>query len=94
MNRHGFRRFVIWMFIGLLGVSSMSLAEEGTWRKRAEMPTPRAGLSTCVVNGKIYAIGGANDRQLLSTVEEYDPGLAVDAKGKLAAMWGEIKAAD
>ena len=39
------------------------------------MPTPRSMLSTCVVDGKIYAIGGWNfpARSPLSNVEEYDP---------------------
>lgn len=34
------------------------------------MPTARYGLSTCVVNGKIYAIGGMTGS---TKVEEYDP---------------------
>ena len=42
------------------------------------MPTPRDSLSTCTVNGKIYAIGGATfdpevKTLILSTVEKYDP---------------------
>lgn len=51
----------------------------GKWTRKADMPTARAGLSTSVVNGKIYAIGGThqcngvNDFTALSTVEEYDP---------------------
>lgn len=45
------------------------------WKKKTDMPTPRMWLSTAVVNGKIYAIGGL-DRYLgkvLRTVEVYDP---------------------
>jgi N-acetylneuraminic acid mutarotase len=41
-----------------------------TWTEKAPMPTARAALSTSVVDGKIYAIGG---RSGLSTVEAYDP---------------------
>jgi N-acetylneuraminic acid mutarotase len=46
-----------------------------TWTKKADMPTARYALSTSVVNGKIYAIGGARDNNWmeLSTVEVYDP---------------------
>ena len=36
------------------------------------MPTPRHGLSTSVLNGKIYAISGF-DGTNMATVEEYDP---------------------
>jgi len=42
---------------------------------KADMPTPRFGLTTSVVDGKIYAIGGGKTPYgaYLSTVEEYDP---------------------
>jgi N-acetylneuraminic acid mutarotase len=45
------------------------------WVKKADMPTPRLGHSTCVVNGKIYAIGGYQKANApgLTTVEVYDP---------------------
>jgi N-acetylneuraminic acid mutarotase len=50
-------------------------AEGETWVKKANMPTPRLGLATCVVNGKIYAVGGYSEAGALGikTVEEYDP---------------------
>jgi RNA polymerase sigma factor (sigma-70 family) len=48
--------------------------EGGEWAKKADMPTARGSLSTSVVNGKIYAIGGtANGTNSITTVEEYDP---------------------
>ncbi len=58
-----------------LGLSSVSLAAEGTWETRTDMPTARWDLSTCVVDGKIYAIGGASGyaSRPLRTVEEYGP---------------------
>ncbi len=37
------------------------------------MPTPRQALSTCVVDGKIYAIGGWDGTRTVATVEQYDP---------------------
>ena len=48
-----------------------------TWTKKKSMPTARYGLATTVVNGKIYAIGGATEYDVsissVATVEEYDP---------------------
>ncbi|MBI1926641.1 hypothetical protein HYR99_20670 [Candidatus Poribacteria bacterium] len=66
------RLFAGWVACGLLGFSGMSFAEEGKWTRKADMPTARSHLSTSVVNGKIYAIGGYN-KNLLQTVEEYNP---------------------
>ena len=48
-----------------------------TWTQKADMPTPRK-TRTCVVDGKIYAIGGLAadptvEREQLATVEVYDP---------------------
>lgn len=40
---------------------------------RAPMPTPRYGLGVGVVNGMLYAIGGADATGPLATVEMYDP---------------------
>lgn len=50
------------------------------WTTKSDMPTARQGLSTNVINGKIYAIGGGvssstsyESVKTFSTVEEYDP---------------------
>ena len=50
-------------------------AEGDAWKKRADMPTKRSSLSTCVVDGQIYAVGGvaADDTTILANVEGYDP---------------------
>ena len=71
-----------------------------TWNKAKDMPTPRSNLSSRVVNGKIYAIGGQGgkpkDVAFLPTVEEYDPAFgefqSVNPARKLATIWGEVKA--
>jgi RNA polymerase sigma factor (sigma-70 family) len=62
-------------------------AGESTWARKANMPTARLGLSTGVVNGKVYAIGGGlhwPGGPYLSTVEAYDP--AKDTWTKKADM--------
>jgi predicted secreted protein/N-acetylneuraminic acid mutarotase len=62
------------VIIGLLSMTSVSLAEEDTWTRKADMPTARGYLATAVVNGKIYAMGGAFGMTSGSlAVEEYDP---------------------
>ena len=78
------KRNFIWglaglIVIALLGVSSVGRAQVDKWKRKADMPTARAWLSTGVVNGKIYAIGGTNrppaqiPAPITLTVEEYDP---------------------
>ena len=44
-----------------------------TWTRKSDMPTPRGFLSTSLVNGKIYAIGGWDGINPISTVEAYGP---------------------
>ena len=48
--------------------------ETDSWSTGSSMPTKRCWFTTSVVNGKIYAIGGALvTKQPLSVVEAYDP---------------------
>jgi len=65
------------------------------WEKGRDVPTARVHLSTSVVRGKIYTIGGSTAADVaLSTVEEYTPEgwpFSVSPQGKLATTWGEIK---
>ncbi|EDY84692.1 kelch repeat protein [Verrucomicrobiia bacterium DG1235] len=42
-----------------------------SWERKADIPTPRQNLATVVLDGKIYATGGAPDAS--SVVEVYDP---------------------
>jgi len=62
-----------------LGLSSVSLAIEDTWTRKADMPTERCTFSMSVVDGRIYAVGGAKGRTdalrsvPLQIVEEYQP---------------------
>ena len=67
--------FVVVMILALLfsmGVTSV-FAEDSEWVYKAPMPTARYGMTSAVVDGKIYVIGGYLSG-FLSTVEIYDPG--------------------
>jgi N-acetylneuraminic acid mutarotase len=59
----------------LLGMASVCLSQGDTWTQKAPMPTARALLSSSVVDGKIYAIGGRqySSSSASSAVEQYDP---------------------
>jgi len=67
------------------GLPSASLAEEDTWTYKADMPTARGVLSGCVLDGKIYVVGGApSSSSVTSAVEMYHP--IVDTWTKMANM--------
>jgi len=74
----------------IVGGPCLSLVEEydpatETWTKKANMPTARARLCTCALNGKIYAIGGMVEGKVMtSVVEAYDP--STDAWSKEAEI--------
>jgi N-acetylneuraminic acid mutarotase len=59
-----------------LGAASICQATEGTWTRKADMPTARSGLCASVVDGTIYAIGGGPSQGVvITTVEQYDPAM-------------------
>ena len=59
---------------GLLGMASISPAAGGAWEKKTDMPTPRHGFATAVVDGWIYTLGGRiGPEDGLQIVEAYDP---------------------
>jgi N-acetylneuraminic acid mutarotase len=43
------------------------------WTTKASMPTARRFFGVGVVNGIVYAVGGDDETNILSTVEAYDP---------------------
>jgi len=43
------------------------------WTQKADMPTARMYLNTCVIDDKIYAIGGCSEKTYALTIEVYDP---------------------
>ncbi len=67
--------FALVGLVAAIVLTSAGSARADTWTQKADMPTARYSLSTSVVNGKIYAIGGTTvyGGTKLATVEEYDP---------------------
>jgi N-acetylneuraminic acid mutarotase len=68
-------RLMLFVLVLALGLASVSMAAEGIWTQKADMPTARFVTSSGVVDGKIYVIGGQPGKGMacLKTVEEYDP---------------------
>jgi N-acetylneuraminic acid mutarotase len=73
---------LLWLLTGLMimgfsNIAFISYARKEAWIQEAPMPTPRWGLSTSVVDGKIYAFGGASSGWhpvgYPQAVEMYDP---------------------
>jgi N-acetylneuraminic acid mutarotase len=59
-------------------------ADENSWTTKEPMPTARGGLGVAVVNDKIYAIGGSDNKTQLDVTEEYNP--ATDSWTTKASM--------
>jgi len=58
----------------MISMTPISLVAEDGWTTKADMPTARSGLATSVVEGRVYAIGGARVYgSNLRNVEEYNP---------------------
>ncbi|MEZ5325709.1 MAG: hypothetical protein R3F19_11680 [Verrucomicrobiales bacterium] len=66
-------------FVAQLPLSAQE--SEGTWTKLADMPTARHSHCTCVIDGKVYTVGGYGG---LRKLEVYDP--ASDTWTKKADM--------
>ena len=71
----GLTEFIVSAFLSMASVCS---AVEYVWTQKADMPTPRWNLATCVMDGKVCAIGGGptEDSGLdwtRSILEMYDP---------------------
>ena len=64
--------------------AAVSFAAEGAWIRKADMPTPRFGISIAEIDGKLFVIGGSQSNDRLATVEVYDP--ATDSWTPRAAM--------
>ena len=70
------RTLGLWIICVLFVINIGELAAEKTWTQRADMPTARYNFDTCVVDGKIFAIGGEIEvfgERSIATVEVYDP---------------------
>jgi N-acetylneuraminic acid mutarotase len=68
------KKSILLILVSVLGPTVICPAAQDTWAQKADMPTPRNLLSTCVVDGKLYAIGGSlSPTTSTPTVEAYDP---------------------
>ncbi len=66
-------RLLVFSFVLLSFFISREI-KAGSWTKKANMPTPRVGIGTCILDDKIYVIGGYDSGgKALATVEQYDP---------------------
>jgi len=79
------KKAISMVLVLVVSVVSTGLTAEDTWTRKADMPTARGYFSTAVVNGKIYAFGGAlGPNSGTSVVEEYDP--ATDTWSRVSNM--------
>jgi len=60
------------LFFLYLFCITLLLSGDSIWMRKADMPTARGYSSVCTLKGKIYVLGGYNNKPL-KTVEEYDP---------------------
>ena len=73
------------VIIGVAGLLGVDLPAQSNWVRKANMPTARCSLAVCALDGKIYAIGGGIQNQVVTTaVEQYDP--STDTWVKKASM--------
>ena len=67
------KRTISLVLVLTLYLASVSLAAEDTWTYKADMPTARTWVGGCVLDGRIYVIGGARSvSSVTSAVEMYD----------------------
>ncbi|MHC4170769.1 MAG: Kelch repeat-containing protein, partial [Planctomycetota bacterium] len=68
------KKRIVTLLVLVLCLATASLAAEDTWTYKADIPTARGFTSGCVVDGRIYVIGGFPTHYSLTTaVEMYDP---------------------
>ena len=65
--------FILLLLFSVVAGAFFVQAADPAWNSKAPMQEARSGLGAAVVNGKIYAIGGAGKEGFSSTNEEYDP---------------------
>ena len=46
--------------VALIGMQPGLASAQASWSFRAAMPSPRAGVSAALLDGKIYVIGGVD----------------------------------
>ncbi|MEK7765674.1 MAG: kelch repeat-containing protein [bacterium] len=70
---------------GVVGTVEAFDPSRNTWTERARLPTPRQMLAGCVLDGRIFAIGGyASGAEVSAAVESFEP--ASNAWSRKAAL--------
>jgi len=79
------KKTILLVLVLTFGLVSVSLAAEDTWTYKTNMPTARVFVGGCVLDGKIYVIGGApSSSSVTRAVEMYDP--VVDTWTRMSNM--------
>ena len=69
-----FKVRMVWLAVVAGVLTGGNVRADFVWAQKAEMPVAKYMHSTCVVDGKIYSIGGADPQwNPLTRVDEYDP---------------------
>lgn len=66
-----FRAFIAGLMAAML--AGMAAAQDGSWSDAGRLETARAGLSAAVLDGRLYAAGGAGLTEPRNNFEAYDP---------------------
>jgi hypothetical protein len=77
MKKFTFRNLLfihVFLMVGLLGITSITLSQDYPWTFKTPMPTGRGFTSGTVIDGKIYMIGGFPSHYSVTAANEmYDP---------------------
>ncbi len=89
VSNSGFRTFLLACIVFLtIPISSYSQGEN--WRKITEMPNPRYGAGSCILDGKIYVIGGMYSTESSPGSPAYHPVDMVNSFDPETGVWDTL----